>query len=271
VTLLQVILILLAADAIALAAMLFARRRAPAGSFILDTEQASATINVAGTVLAVLIGFVFLIAFQSYGNARSSAADEASAVTALFHTAEGFDNTDRNRLEADAICYARAVVGDEFPKMASGRRSPLVARWILQLEHTFEGTPVSNSAAEQNWYAETDNRAKARAGRLAEATPLIPTPIWVLLIVSGVVVIGFVLVFADSAERRLTQAMMVVVVTTAITASLLTIAFLDSPYGDHEGSIGPKAMRGALRTMEHEQQTRHAVRIPCGGSGQPLA
>jgi ABC-type multidrug transport system fused ATPase/permease subunit len=267
-----VILIVLLADAIALAGMLLVRRRSPAGSFVKDAEPASGAINVAGTVLAVLIGFVFLIAFQSYGNARSTSQDEASATSGLFHTAEAFPNADRDRLEGDAICYARAVVNSEFPNLDSGQSSGLVDRWVLQLEHGFERvrvTGLAGSAAEQNWFVQSDARQKARQGRLAEARPLIPTAIWFLLILGGVVVIVFVFAFADIGESKLTQAGMILVVTTVITASLLTIAFLDHPYGNHEGAIGPDAMKSALTSMEREQAARHPLALPCNPAGQP--
>jgi hypothetical protein len=254
--------------------MLLVRQRAPKGSFVTDTEQASAAVNVAGTVLAVLIGFVFLIAFQSYGNARSTSQDEASAATALFHTAEAFPDRDRDRLQGDAICYARAVIYDEFPNASGGRGSDLVDRWVQRLEHGFERvrvTGVAGQAAEQNWFAQSDARQKARQGRLAEASPLIPTAIWVLLILGGAAVVLFVLTFADIGERRITQAGMILVVTTVVTASLLTIAFLDNPYGDHDGAIAPSAMQSAVASMEHEQSTRHPGPLPCGPKGEPVA
>src|SRR5436309_7729892 len=149
--------------------MLLVRRRAPKGSFVVDTEQASAAVNVAGTVLAVLIGFVFLISFQSYINARSAAGDEASAISGLFHTAEAFPNADRNRLEGDTICYGRAVIENEFPDLAKGETSPVVDGWVQRIEYGFERVRIAGlagSGAEQNWFSQSDARQKARQGRL---------------------------------------------------------------------------------------------------------
>jgi hypothetical protein len=269
-----VILIVVLADVLAVTAMLLLRRRAPKGSFVDDSEQASGAINVAGTVLAVLIGFVFLISFQSYLNARSSSGDEAAAISGLYHTAEAFPNADRNRLEGDAICYARAVIYDEFPDLGSGNTSALVDRWVQRIELGFERVRIrglAGSGAEQNWFMQSDARQKARQGRVAEARPLIPTPIWFLLILGGVAVILFVLVFADPGERRVTQAGLMLVITTVVTASLLTIAFLDNPYGDHEGAIHPAAMKATLVSMEHERSARHPLALPCNISGQPVA
>jgi hypothetical protein len=77
----------------------------------------------------------------------------------------------------------------------------------------------------------------------------------------GAAVIGFVFVFADRAERRNAQLTMVLAVTTAVTASLLMIGFLDLPYGNHAGSIKPSAMRAALETIENERGGRSMT--PC--------
>ena len=267
-----VVLIVFVADALALTAMLLVRRRAPDGSFVRDSEQVSATINVAGTVLAVLIGFVFLIAFESYGKARSNSQDEASATTALFHTAEAFPAADRNRIQGNAICYARAVIHGDFGHTAGG--TGLADRWTQTLEHAFERVRVSGAAgaaAEQNFFLQSDARQKARQGRLAQASPLIPTAIWFLLILGSLAVIVFVLSFADIGERKAVQTGLIVVVTTVLTAALLTIAFLDDPYGDHEGAIFPTAMRSTLSSMEHEQATRHPAPVPCGPDGRPTA
>ena len=59
--------------------MALIRRRAPAGGFFRDSQIAAGAFTVTGTIFAVMVGFVFLIAFQSYASARSSARTEAGA------------------------------------------------------------------------------------------------------------------------------------------------------------------------------------------------
>ncbi len=267
-------LIVVAADLAAVGAMSLIRRRAPAGGFFHDSQVAAGAFTVTGTIFAVMVGFVFLIAFQSYASARSSARTEAGATAALFHAADAFPGPARRALQGDLICYARAVVHDEWEAMADDRASDLVSGWESRLETTFETVRpvgVTASNAQQNWFDETDARRGARRARLAEADPFVPGSIWFLLVIAGLAVVSYALYFADRRERRDSQVLMVVAVTTVVSASLLTIAFLDSAYGSHAGAITPKAMRGTQAALERERAVRYPeVLIPCDARGVPL-
>src|ERR671933_521661 len=228
------VFVLVAADAVAVVAMLLLRRRAPAGSFFQDTQQAAGVFAVAGTTFAVLVAFTFLLAFQSFDRARTASQDEATSTTALFHATELFPATSRGALRSDLVCYARAVIRQEWPAMRENRQSRAVRQWVRTLERDFEAVDVRGAkteAAFNNWFDQTQQRAKGRRGRLDEAAPLVPPIVWLFLIIGGAVVISFVGYFADRRERRLSQAGMVAAVTTMVVASLLMVQFLDYPFG----------------------------------------
>lgn len=270
----QIVLLIVVADLAAIGAMSLIRRRVPEGGLFRDSQIAAGAFTVTGTIFAVMVGFVFLIAFQSYAGARNSAQTEAGATGALFDTADPFAAPGRSALQGELICYARAVVEDEWETMAAGRSSPLVSGWESRLDSSFESIrPVGASAsnAQQNWFDETDARRAARRARLAEADPFVPTSIWILLIIAGAAVIAFAFCFADRRERRDSQLLLVVALTTVVSASLLTIAFLDSAYGDHSGAITPKAMRATTANLERERSVKYpGVVIPCDEQGNPL-
>ena len=60
--------------------------------------------------------------------------------------------------------------------------------------------------------------------------------------------------------------------TTAVTASLLMVAYLNQPYGSHEGSIEPRAMRDVLNTMERERRARSSlISSSCDADGRPVS
>ena len=50
---------------------------------------------------------------------------------------------------------------------------------------------------------------------------------------------------------------------------LLTVNFVDRPYGDHDGAITPSAMRGVLATMEREQAALGRPVSRCDAAGNP--
>ncbi len=270
----QAILLILIVDALVAFAIVRLHHEAPRGSWFSDSQRAAAAFAVTGTIFAVLVGFVFLLAFQSFQNARSSAKDEAIAALGLFSSADRFAVGDQARLQADAICYGRAVVSIEWSAMADERRSPVVDGWITSLNEAFNGVPLHGAAesdAAQNWYTEIDALQQGRQGRLAEAPRVIPTTIWILLLIAGLAVIVFSPLFSDAGERLWAQAALGIAVTTAVAASLLTVNFLDRPYGDHEGAIEPTAMRSALATMTRSlpAATNRAVEGRCDEAGRP--
>jgi len=269
-----VILLVVVADVLAGAVMLRVRRTAPVGSYFRDSQQAAGAFTVTGTIFAVLVGFVFLLAFQSYENARTSAQDEALATLALFHGAQHFPAPARGALQADVTCYGRAVVASEWPAMADERSSPLVDRWASLMASRFDRVNprgAGQSDAVQNWFTEANALQKGREGRLAEAPRFVPGTIWVLLLVSGLAVVGFVLLFADTRELRRSQLALVVAVTTAVGASLLIVNFLDRPYGDHGGAITPAAMRDTLATIERANALDPQLGARCDDAGRPIS
>ena len=76
------VLIVAAVAATAVGVMLLARRRAPEGSHFQDGDRAAGVFGVLATGLAVLLGFVVFLAFESYDTSRSGAEDEARTVFA---------------------------------------------------------------------------------------------------------------------------------------------------------------------------------------------
>lgn len=271
----EIVVILVGANAIAATIMLALRDKVPADGHFRDSQLAAGVLAVAGTVYAVLVGFVFLLAFQSYQTARSSSQDEAVAAIGLFHVAAQLPATDRDVLQADVICYARSVVHVEWPAMGDERSSALVEEWGSQTARNFEHARLAGSlasGAEQSWFTATDALQRGRRGRLAEATNFVPAPIWVLLIAAGLVVIGYVFLFADRRERRIPQWAMITAATTAVAASLLMVAYLNHPFGDHEGALQPSAMRDVLTTMERERGPGPvAASSRCDSTGRPVS
>src|SRR6187200_755375 len=111
---------LVAVTALSVAAMLAARRRAPEGSYFTDGDRASGIFGVLATGFSVLLGFIIFLAFQSYDESRSGAETEAVTVAQQVQTAQFLPADVREELTGQLVCYARAVVGVEWPKMQDG-------------------------------------------------------------------------------------------------------------------------------------------------------
>ena len=268
-SLLAAILIIVASVARAVALLLVVRRRAPVGGFFSDSDRAAGVFGVIGTSFAVLLAFVIFLAFESYDRARDSASREAVAVTQMFRIAGLFSPADRNELEGELVCWARAVVHDEWAAMADGRESALVEGWLLRYERTIDALPLDSDKeriALGHWFDQASQRREGRRGRIAEASPFVPAMLWLALGPGALVLVTYMCFYADRGEPALVQAVMIASVTATVVAGMLVVRFLDRPYGRESGSVEPVAMSQTLARMED----RLRGPAPCDPRGQPF-
>jgi hypothetical protein len=274
-TVLWGILIILAADAIAITAMLLVRRRAPEGSYFTDGDRASGVFGVLATGFAIFAGFVIFLAFTSYDQSRSGAEAEALAVTQQFETAQFLPAKVRPGLTGGLVCYGRSIVHQEWPEMRNGTIGDAINPWSVSLFRSLKlanPTTSTEQSAYDKWLDQTSDREEGRRDRIHGAAGIVPTSLWIILFLTAGVLFTYMLFFADSAEFARSQAMLIGSATTVVVATLLAINALNHPYGSGLGSIKPVAMERSLRLID---QARAAVndkaRLPCDTEGKPVA
>jgi hypothetical protein len=257
--------------AVTIGAMLFVRRTAPAGSYFEDGDRAAGVFGVLSTGFAILLGFVVFLAFQSYDTSRSGAEAEAQIVTQQFQTAQLLPAAARKPLSESLICYARTVVFEEWPQLTSGAGAGLVNPWSVSMFRTLqtiEPRKASEQAAYAKWLDQQSDRQLGRMDRTHGAEGVIPAPLWLVLFLSAGIIFGFMLLFADSAERAFVQATMMGGVAVVISSMLLLLWFLDNPYHSSAGGLRPVAME---RTIEQLDLAARAIRLelapPCDARG----
>jgi hypothetical protein len=264
-------LIVLGVAAVAIAAMLLVRRGAPEDSCFEDGDRASGIFGVLATGFAVLIGFVVFLAFESFDTSRSGAETEARTVVQQFETAQFLPIAVRARLSGDLVCYARAVIHQEWPRMQSGGLGDSRNPWSLAMLRTLRATEP-RSASEQTaygkWFDQRSDREDGRSDRVHGAEGVIPLPVWIVLFIASGVIFVYMLFFADSAERAIVQATMMGGVAVVITSTLLLLVFLDHPYQSGVGGLRPVAMERALAQLRQERAfARARIIIPCDSQG----
>lgn len=258
------------------ALMLFVRRHAPEGGHFKDSDRASGVFGFIGAGFAILLGFVVLLTFESYSNARSKSEDEATAVFEQYNVSELFQpQARRHRIQGELVCYARSVVYQEWPAMKHGDRSPVTDGWIETLETEVPAAHIvsmGDDVAYQQWFEKTGERDDARRQRLLEANNVLPSLLWIMLIIGASVVVGFVLLYADPGERALGQAAFIGGVTSLIVTSLLAVALLASPFQNQNGSIKPTSMRYTLQLIQDESaKLAEPLKPPCDDRGMSAA
>ena len=264
-------LLIVVGVAASVAVMLVARRRAPRGGYFADTGRAVGVLEVIGTGFAVFLAFVIFLSFESFDRARDRSSAEAVATAELFQTASYFAATERDELQGLVICYARAVVADEWPAMRELQRSALVDDWRNRL--TLASTQVTvedarTAAAFEHWLDTAAARGEARRGRIAESSPFVPPLAWIMLVTTGVLLLAFVAALADSAESRVAQGLKMGVIAALVVSGLVLIAFLERPYVDTPGAVQPVQMRTEIAGMESQYAATGGPPVPCNAEGR---
>jgi hypothetical protein len=268
------LLIVVGASVLAVTAMLLVRRRAPEGSYFSDGDRASGVFGVLATGFSVLLGFIIFLAFTSYDQSRSGAEAEALIVSQQVETAQFFPVQARQRLTGQLVCYARSVIHGEWPRMQKGTQGDSLNPWGVALFQTLQGVKPE-TAAEQSaydkWLEQTSTREEARRDRIHGAVGVVPTQLWIVLFFISAVIFVYMLFFADSGERAVTQGLLMGAVTSVIAVMLLLLSSLDRPFHSGIGGLRPVAMERALRMVDEALRTTQTRFVaPCDSQGNPL-
>jgi hypothetical protein len=255
-----------------LAVRQFGSPKGAAKGFMHDPVPPAGVFSVLGVAFAVLLAFVLFLAFEGYVRAHEGASREAVAVSQLLRTSSLFPQPQGDELRGDLVCYGRAVVADEWPKMSEGRESLLVTDWLTAMESSVNETPVDSARSEialSQWLSEMTERREGRRARLSEASSDIPAPVWLMLLAGALVTVLYILVFADRRERWWVQAAMMGTIAGLVVSSMLVIDFLDHPFIEDGAYIPPDEMTTSLRLFDEQIAGGPPVTFPCDDQGRP--
>jgi Protein of unknown function (DUF4239) len=213
---------------------------------------------VLGVIYAVLLALVVIAVWEDFGRARVTVESEANALAEIFWLANQLPEPEGRELQELCRSYAEEVVNVGWPLMEQGKtpsleRSEETSRaWVLidDIRATIQGYEPRTAAGEQ-LYAEgldqVQRLADARRTRLVQAEEGLPTVLWVVLIVGGIVVVSFAYLFGM--DNTGAHALMVVALAGVITLVLFTIAAMDHPFTGG-ARVGPEAFELVLHRFE---------------------
>jgi hypothetical protein len=258
-----------------IALMLLVRRHSPSRGRFAGSVGASSVFGFLGSGFVILLGFVIFLSFGTYESAATRADAEAAAVTAQFRTAYDFGGDRAGEAQGQLVCYARSVISQEWQSLQDGQRSPVTAAWMVGLEDVgVKEQNATSSAAEpvKAWWASTNERNLGRSGRVLVAEGQIPMLLWALLVIAAILVVGYILLYADPDEGWLAQASMMGGVTVLVVSALLAVQVLAVPFSGESGSIDTGSMEYALVQMDQFAKAEGtAPMVYCNKAGLPLA
>jgi Protein of unknown function (DUF4239) len=206
--------------------------------------------DVAGFIFAavsvlygVLVAFVVIVGSDGLASARTTTYTEADQLADVYWMARSLPSPEGSEIQVLALKYAQTVIVEEWPLMAKDESSGQAQFLFDQMRADVFGfmprTDQQEAIYEQE-LASINNLSAARRDRLAAMNETIPEPIWVVLIIGGVITVCFCLLFG--LRNKLVHAATVASLAVLITISLFLIKNMQDPFANSP-HIGPDAFR----------------------------
>jgi uncharacterized membrane protein len=190
---------------------------------------------VLGVSYAVLLGLMLIAVWEKWNAAEALTTDEANELAGIFWFAHALPQPEGRHIQELVRSYSQVVVEEEWPLMRQGKSSPEAWATLDELRSTILG--LEPPTAQQTGYDQVrynqmleqlHSLGDARRERLLVAEQGLPVILWIVLILGGVITVGFTYLFG--LENTLVHLLMVAALALIISLSLFTVAALDYPF-----------------------------------------
>lgn len=208
-------------------------------------------LGVVGTIYAVLLAFIAVAVWQSFGQADAMVQTEANLVSDLYRDTVAFPDPAGGELRHALLVYTETVVQDEWPALAAGHADD-AAGW--QLLDTFHSqvvqlhTPDSGPAFMQTEMVRTLNLLyDARRGRFHAATAEMPDVLWWTLLAGALILVTFTCLFGM--PHMLMHAIMVSLLGGLIGLEMILVVLLSNPFRG-QNHVSAEPLNELVRSVE---------------------
>jgi cytochrome bd-type quinol oxidase subunit 2 len=266
--LLGVIVVILVAVAIGLAANYFH------GSFQQKDPKEGATVpqvlSATALIAAFLLATVLSGSGSSYSAAQKASKAEADVIDTLYESAAYVDMPFRQKIQAAAVCYARAVVGPEWKELATGKTSPVPSKWTGTRPGALRATLLEMTPKAQAFgliQSADSQRGALRTERVTQANPTVPTPIvWLMVVLVSLSLAGLAYSIPRAGNKGQLASLSVVVLTFVV--SMAMIYNLDRPFSGVL-ALKPTAMQATADDDGADYADEYKTQLPCDQDGNP--
>jgi Protein of unknown function (DUF4239) len=131
--------------------------------------------------------------WTTYSEADLNVDVEADAVMRIYSLAEGLPEPQRTRLQTLARSYVDAAIKREWPQMARGQvpeESGIITTAMWKTVMSVKPGSPTEITAQDHLLLELDALTQHRLTRLLQSTTRLPTVLWCVLLVGGVLTIA---------------------------------------------------------------------------------
>jgi hypothetical protein len=192
----------------------------------------------AGVIYAVLLGFLVVVVWGSYGDAKDNISDEATRLTTAYRLTAGMRHPDeRVAMRAAIREYTKAVVEQEWISQAQTGQASTEARLAIgKMYNAFHLMPLDQSGSQINgeFLRQVSEITLDRNRRIVQAGESLPWILWFGLVVGGAIVVG--LIFILYMEATWPHVLGSCILAALIGSLLYVTVVLNRPF------VGPMAL-----------------------------
>ena len=217
------------------------RRRYGIKIFKANHDVTGVTFNVIGVLYTVLLAFVMITVWERYSRTGEYCETEGNQLADLHRDSYMLPDADQQKVREAIIQYARAVEQKEWKCMIYRKDCPEAVAAMNNLWQAYYSVKPKTDS-EKIWYREDveklNDLADYRRLRILASKTRIHWVIWTLLLVGGVMTMGYMNFFGMESFR------VHLVMTISLAVMLILILFiiysLDNPFwGDPHISPEP--------------------------------
>ena len=250
---LLLLLVLAATIMVAGAGQTLVHRCFKGSDFVTHNEVGGIIMAVSGSIYAVILGFLTVVAWEHFQEARELVVMEADADIDAWHTAVGLPKTTRIRVRQDVMKYAEIMKEREWPLMRHGGFDPDAAMVGMDASDVVGSAPIQNPG-EANAQIATIQQLTvmhdARQRRIATNDSGVTWFEWLVLLIGAASIVCFCWLFG--LKNRRTHLLMTSIVVTTIASILVLLFELQYPFRSNIG-VGPQAWDKAIIHL-HQMQ-----------------
>ncbi|HLX86487.1 MAG TPA: DUF4239 domain-containing protein [Terriglobales bacterium] len=192
-------------------------------------------LSVLGTTYAVILGFMLYTVWNDFGLANLNVENEANDMANLYRIAAGLPDPQKGQIETLVRSYADSVTHQDWPQMAADQIPETSGKINQELWKTLmsvrAASPTENIALDHA-LSELSALTEHRRIRVVQSAFRLPSVLWCVLIIGGVVTIASTAMFGSA--NRFLHAFQVFCFSLLVALVLLAVADIDRPF---QGSI----------------------------------
>lgn len=237
-------LMVLLPAAAAAGGLAWVRSRVGLASLVDNNEVAGFKFAVVGVIYAVLLAFAVIVVWERFSEAEVAVVREAGAAATVYRLAAG-PEPEMAAVRSELSRYLQVAIEKDWPKMAvesESRETTLALNELYSRVLVLESTVKRPPALLIELLTQLDVLTDARRTRLHLGIGIMPSVLWMALLVGGVLTVCFTFFFGATNLRA--QILMTCILTVIVFMGLFVIVSIDHPF------TGPVHVdSGALREV----------------------